>query len=94
MINYLPSSIRHDRIHLTPYCFLPQVSIRRGICLFNGRSCVIYKLHNIVIPKRFCNSLSLALSGDYNPPHNFCIRGSSICSIRIKFSCSWEITDS
>jgi hypothetical protein len=65
-INYLLSSIRHDRIHLTPYCFLPQVSIRRGICLFNGRWCAIHKVHNIVIPKRFCNSLSLALSGDYN----------------------------
>jgi hypothetical protein len=64
-LNDLPSCIRYNRIHLTPYCFLPKVSIRRGICLFNGTWCVIHKIYNVIITKGLCSLWSLTLSSCY-----------------------------
>jgi hypothetical protein len=59
-IDYFLSTIRHNRIHLTPCCFLPVASIWRGICLFNGSRSIIHEVHNEIITKRLCSPLSLA----------------------------------
>lgn len=58
-INDHPSSIKHNRNHLTSYCFLLIVSVRRDESLLNSSRSVIDEVFHVVITKGLCSPVIL-----------------------------------
>jgi hypothetical protein len=93
MLNDLSSSIRYNWIHLTHYCFLPEVNIRRGICLFNSSWCHTQDTQFSHHQNDFTVlGLLLFRVATLSSSTGFCTWDSLVCPIGIK--CSWGIVGS